>query len=239
MNRSNNHSVQLFLEPHFNNSHNTLPSLSMNKKLHIPTLHFYFNSSLTLRLHIPTPTHFSATPLPPSMQSPLFHRQLPHFLYNPHHSHSIPISQFPFQSTHTVKFSITHLTPIPRLQPMSPLPSPNCPTPSRDPSPPVTPPASPSSCSAVAPVLPSVSPSCRRSSARQAARWLSHSVCSRSASSASAERSRRDVSRAGSAGGGRYSGRRTDRTGQLTGRGGGQTRRYRSRHQTVASDVHS
>ena len=29
MNRSNNHSVQLFLDPHFNNSHHTLPSPSL------------------------------------------------------------------------------------------------------------------------------------------------------------------------------------------------------------------
>ena len=95
MNRSNNHSALLFLEPHFNNSYNTLPSPSIIKKLHIPTLHFHFNSSLTLRLRILTPTHFSATPLPPSTVPPL-PPSTPHFLYNPHHSHSNPISQSPF-----------------------------------------------------------------------------------------------------------------------------------------------
>ena len=172
MNRSNNHSVQLFLEPH-NNSHNTLPSPVSLKKLHIPTLHSHFNS-LTLRFRIPTTIHFSATPLPPST---------PPFPLQP--------TPFPLPSNHPtpVKFPITHMTPTPQLQ------HPNCPTPSRDPSLPVTPPASPSSCSAVTLVLPSGSPSCRRTSARQAVRWLSHSACSRSASSASAERSRRDVSR--------------------------------------------
>ena len=46
MNRSNNHSVQLFLDPHFNISHQTLPSPSLIKKLHIPIL-----------FSIPTLTH--------------------------------------------------------------------------------------------------------------------------------------------------------------------------------------
>ena len=193
VNRSNNHSVQLFLDPHFNNSHHTLPSPSLIKK----TPHS--NSPFPLRLIIDSQTSHShpnsflcnssftvnSRPLPPS--TPPFPLQPTPFPLQPH----LPI---PFQSPHPVKYPITHLTP--RFQPMShPLPVPNCPTPSRDPSPPVTPPASPSSCSAVAPVLSSGSPSCRRTSVRQAARWLSNNICSRSASSASAERSRRDVSR--------------------------------------------
>ena len=115
MNRSNNHSVLLFLEPHFNNSHNTSPSPSIIEQIHIPTLHFHFNSSLTLRLRIPTPTHFSATPLPPS--TPPFPLQPTPFPLKPH----LPI---PFQSPHPVKFPITHLTPTPQLQPMSPPPRP-------------------------------------------------------------------------------------------------------------------
>ena len=53
MNRSNNHSVQLFLDPHFNNSHHTLPSLSLIKK----TPHS--NSPFTLQLIIDSQTSHS------------------------------------------------------------------------------------------------------------------------------------------------------------------------------------
>ena len=147
MNQSNNHSVQLFLDPHFNNSHHTLPSPSLiKKKIHIPTLHSHFNSSLTLRLRIPTPTHFSATPLPPST-APLFHRQLPHFLYNPHHSHSNPISlspsNHPTQSNFPLHIWLPGSNPCPTLYPTltAPLPPVTLHLPShRPPHPPAVPP---------------------------------------------------------------------------------------------------
>ena len=178
VNRSNNHSVQLFLEPH-NNSHNTLPSPSLIKKTPHP------NSPFPLQL----------------IDSQISHSHYNSFLCNSSSTVNSPISSTthtiptPFQSPHPSQIShytYDSNTPAPRPHP---LPDPNCPTPSRDPSLPVTPLASPSCCSAVALVLPSGSPSCRRTSASQAVRWLSHSACSRSASTASAERSRRDVSR--------------------------------------------
>ena len=81
----------------FNNSHCTLPSLSLiPNNIHNPH-HPY--SPFPFQLTIPIPAHFPATPLPT-------------LLYNPHHSHSNSNSQFPFQSPLLIKFPTTRLTPL-------------------------------------------------------------------------------------------------------------------------------
>ena len=144
MNRSNI-TLHSSFWTHTSTTHTTVcrPQVSLKKKLHIPTLHSHFNSSLTLRLAFPLQL-ISLQLLFHRPQSPLPRSTHP-FPLQPHLPIPLPITP-PSQISH---YTSDSNTPAPTHVP--PLPDPNCSTPSRDPSPPVTPPASPCSCSAVAP----------------------------------------------------------------------------------------